>query len=69
VLLYSPRTAALFGQLVADAGLADRCQAVTAFCLSAAVADKAQGLPWAGTVVAETPDQAALLRAIEAASR
>jgi len=69
VLLYSPRTAVLFCRLVADAGLADRCQDVTAFCLSSAVADKAAGLPWAGTVVAETPDQAALLRAIETASR
>jgi len=69
VLLFSPRTAALFCRLVADAGLAEACRAITACCLSAAVADEATALPWAGVVVAESPDSQALLDAVEKAAR
>ncbi|MBL6959262.1 MAG: uroporphyrinogen-III synthase [Rhodospirillales bacterium] len=69
VLLFSPRTAALFCRLATDAGLAEQCRTVTACCLSTAVADEAALLPWAGIVVAETPDSQALLDAVEKAAR
>ncbi len=61
VLLYSPRTARSFADLVAKAGLVDRCAAMTAYCLSGAVHQAASDLPWGRMAVAETPDQAALL--------
>ncbi len=69
VLLFSPRTAALFCRLVTDAGLVEQCRQITACCLSAAVADEAVLLPWAGIVVAETPDNQALLYAVEKVAR
>ncbi|NQV82263.1 MAG: uroporphyrinogen-III synthase [Rhodospirillales bacterium] len=65
VLLFSPRTAELFYRLVTDAGLEEHCRQLTACCLSAAVAEKASALAWASVVVASTPDQQALLKAIE----
>jgi len=61
VLLYSPRTGAAFAQLVRDAGLSDALGQVTAYCLSQAVAEEVQGLPWAAVKVAVRPDQDALL--------
>lgn len=61
VLLYSPRTGAAFAKLVADAGLGQRLDKVTAYCLSQAVADQVQHLPWAGVRVAASPDQDAFL--------
>jgi len=69
VTLFSPRTAALFCRLVTDGGLVEQCRPVTACCLSAAVADAAAALPWAGIVVAETPDSQALLDAVENIAR
>ena len=68
VLLFSPRTAALFCRLVRDAGLVEQCRPVTACCLSAAVANAAAALPWAGIMVAETPDSPALLDAVDRAA-
>jgi len=68
VLLFSPRTAALFCRLVTDGGLVELCSPVIACCLSAAVADEAAALPWAGIVVAETPDAQALLDTVEKAA-
>lgn len=61
VLLYSPRTAQAFARLVQQAGLEDRLSTVSAYCLSQAVADAVQGLPWAAVRVAARPDQDALL--------
>ncbi len=61
VLLYSPRTAEQFARLVTDAGLGEKLSAVTAACLSQAVAEKVRHLGWAGVAVAATPDQNALL--------
>ncbi len=61
VLLYSPRTAALFGALVKTAGLQDALQAVTAFCLSPAVAAKIDDLPWERIAVAAAPHEASLI--------
>lgn len=64
VLFFSPRTAATFVSLVADAGLADSVRVLTAFCLSPAVADAAESLPWGRTVTAASPDQQAMLFAV-----
>ncbi len=66
VLLYSPRTAAVFVELVRDAGLEGAIGGVVAYCLSAAVADRAAGLDWRALRKAVRPDQSALLDAIAA---
>lgn len=61
VLFYSPRTAATFGTLVNNHGLADMIRSFTAICLSGQVAAKATGLPWAGIAVAARPTSESLL--------
>lgn len=65
VLLYSPRTAALFGALVEKAGLTDHLSSATALCLSQAVAEKISSFQWAKVVVAEKPEQDNLLGQLE----
>lgn len=65
VLFFSPRTAATFVRLVEAAGLASACVALTAYCLSDAVAEQAGALPWRRAVVAARPDQASLIAAID----
>lgn len=71
VALYSPRTAALFAQLVAAHDLAACCGGLRAYCLSAAVAEKVARLPFAARITAAHPDQPAMLDAIlaDAAAR
>lgn len=64
VLLFSPRTAALFAELVTDAGVSETCREMNAYCLSPAVAEKAQSVAWRDVVVATEPSQEALLRAL-----
>lgn len=68
VALFSPRTGAAFRELVTRAGLAGKCTTMTAYCLSAAVADAVagmeSGLAWREIAVAARPDIAALLDAI-----
>jgi len=66
VVLYSPRTADGLVGLLRAAGLAGKCKHMTAFCLSGAVADKAGALNWQNMVVADSPDQAALIETIRA---
>jgi len=61
VLLYSPRTAAVFAGLVQDAGLESVLARMTAYCLSASVADKLSSLQWATVKIAAQPHQDALL--------
>lgn len=65
-LLYSPRSARLWAEKIARAGLLDRLQRVVAVCLSPAVAHGLAGLSLAEVRVAATPDSAALLRCLEA---
>ncbi len=62
-LFYSPRTAQIFADLIAAAGLAEALRTVTAACLSPAVRDALQSLPWRRIVVAEMPVEGALLAA------
>ncbi len=64
VLLFSPRTGALFEELVRNAGLEGSLATTTAYCLSRPVADKVRGLPWADVVIAAEPNQDALLAVI-----
>jgi uroporphyrinogen-III synthase len=61
VLLFSTRTAAIFGTLLVRAGLADRVRSATSLCLSQAVASEAARLPWKQIGVAQQPASPALL--------
>jgi uroporphyrinogen-III synthase len=61
VLFFSPRTAATFARLIGDVGLADRCGAMDALCLSPAVADALAALHWRRVAVAAAPTLDALL--------
>lgn len=66
ILFFSPRTARTFAGLVRKAGLADRCDATVAICLSAAVAEAGSGLGWREVKIAATPDRAAMVRLCDA---
>lgn len=61
VLLYSPRTGSAFAMLVMQANLGRALGRVTAYCLSTAVANEVQQLPWEAVRIADRPDEAALL--------
>jgi uroporphyrinogen-III synthase len=61
VLLFSPRTAKHFAELVTAAGLVEETRRVQAWCLSQAVADALAPLPLAALHVAPEPTQASLL--------
>ena len=65
VVLYSPRTAESFVDLLTKAGAADLAKRLIAFCLSDAVANSAGALAWSRVVVAATPDQAALIKSVK----
>jgi uroporphyrinogen-III synthase len=71
VALYSPRTAALFAQLVAADDLAACCTGLRAYCLSPAVAERLAPLSFLAKITAERPDQPAMVDAIlaDAAAR
>lgn len=62
-LFYSPRTARIFSDLAQSADIESALQTVTAGCLSGAVRDALQSLPWKRIVVAGEPMEAALLAA------
>lgn len=64
-LFFSPRTAATFATLVADAGLGESTARIRAYALSDAVARALAALPWAAVRVAAAPTQAALLAALD----
>jgi len=61
VLFFSPRTAATFAKLAQNMASGR----VTAYCLSAAVAQALAGLPWRHVAVAVEPSEAALLALLE----
>lgn len=60
-LFYSPRTARTFANLVGQAGLVEKLENIAAFCLSRAVADALEAMPFSDVQVSYTPDQARLL--------
>jgi len=64
-LFFSPRTAAVFARLAEQSGVSAALRTVTAVSISAA-ADRGLGdLALGGRIIAETPDQQGLLRAID----
>ena len=65
-LFMSVRTAGAFAELVANAGLAERCRTVVSVVLSRKIADRIQHLPWQETSVAASPTRAGILGAIDA---
>ena len=64
VLFYSPRTAASFANLVREAELEAALKTLTAYCLSAPVAEALAGLPFCDIRVSDEPKQPALLSLI-----
>lgn len=64
-LLYSPRTAKIFVDLVKAAGLERPCEALEILCLSQAVADAADDIMWRRVMVAPTPTQDSLLQVLD----
>lgn len=63
VMLYSPRTARIFADLVARAGLTPALAGLDLFALSANV-DAASPGPWGARHVSPSPDQESLLRMV-----
>ena len=66
VALFSPRSARLFARLVRESGLEAAARALTAFCLSQAVAAAAT-LSWRQVSVAAAPRQDALVACVTGA--
>ena len=62
---FSPRTAAIFAQLAVAAGVVPCCARMTALSISRAADAALADLPWLGRRVAERPNQAALLAALD----
>ncbi|MGB0670075.1 MAG: uroporphyrinogen-III synthase [Rhodospirillales bacterium] len=67
VLLYSPRTARTFAELVVKAGLDAAARNLSAFCLSAAVAERLTPLGLSRCRIARRPDEAALFDLLDPA--
>jgi uroporphyrinogen-III synthase len=65
-LFFSPRTAAIFARLATDAGIGELCGNVAALSISHAADAALDQLPWRLRRVAERPNQAALLDALDA---
>ncbi|MDF2094673.1 uroporphyrinogen-III synthase [Aquibaculum arenosum] len=65
-LFFSPRTGATFAALIEGAGLQQACSAMTAYCLSDAVAQTVVSMPWHAIRTAAAPNQAALLSLLPA---
>lgn len=61
VLFFSPRTAAIFGEIIAREGLTESCRTIDAFCISRAAADELRSLAFRDMRVAAQPNQQALL--------
>ena len=68
VMLYSPRTAIVFANLVKLARIEACLYGVIAFCLSDAVAQNISKLKWKKVLVSQIPDQASLLTLVRQSS-
>jgi uroporphyrinogen-III synthase len=66
-LFFSPRSAAIFVGLARSAGLAAACAGIAAFSISAAADRALAALAWRARYVADRPNQAALLAALDRA--
>jgi uroporphyrinogen-III synthase len=60
ILFYSPLSASLFSKLVVESKLENNCQVISAFCLSASVAN-ALSISFANVLVASLPNQDSLI--------
>lgn len=60
-LFYSPRSAQIFCDLIIENSLTEACRQIRALCLSEAVAEVADRLPWKHIKVAAAPSQMAML--------
>jgi uroporphyrinogen-III synthase len=69
VLLFSPRTARIFVELIGRHGLHARLAGIVAICLSEAVAQPCREISWRAVYLAARPELGALLEALEAARR
>jgi uroporphyrinogen-III synthase len=67
VLLFSPRSAAVFARLTVKAGLADHCGRIAAFCISDATATGLSPLRFARVAIARSPNQQCMLDLIGSA--
>ena len=67
VLFFSPETARIFVSLALGALCEKPLVDMTAFCLSAAVAEAANRVSWGGLVVSDRPNAASLLASVMAA--
>ncbi len=65
VVLFSPRSATAFVNLVQTAGIAGACGELTAVCLSEAVAAALSPVQWRNVAVAARPNQESLLASLE----
>lgn len=65
VLLYSPRSAGVFADLIGRASLEDACRSMLAVTLSPAVSKAAGAVPWREIVAAAHPDTESLLTALK----
>ena len=63
-VFFSPRTARLFAKLARESGLEATARALTAFCLSQAVAMAAATLSWQRVCVASAPRRDALVASV-----
>jgi uroporphyrinogen-III synthase len=61
VLFFSVRTAATFGTLLREHGLADMINSISALCLSRQIADEAGRSPWRRVMVAAQPKAQSLI--------
>lgn len=64
-LFFSPRTAQTFVTLAEQAGVGAACRAVSAICLSGAIADAVGRLDWAEIRIAARPDVDSLLACLD----
>ena len=65
VMHFSPRSARLFCELTARAGLAQHCKKIRALCISKAAADAAAAIGFRQVRIAKNPSQDAMLTLLE----
>ncbi len=65
VMHFSPRSARLFGELAAQAGLQRHCKRVASLCISRATAEAAEALAFREIRIAKSPSQEAMLALLE----
>jgi len=67
-VVFSPRSAMALRDCILRAGLADACKTIAAICISPAAAAALEPLAFRTVIVAEQPNQAAMLDAVDRAA-